>query len=62
MSKVTKKNMQEMTKLREKKNVSLAVVLLSLYCTKGNITDVMHMGAIKSPNQYADLRSIIHQI
>lgn len=47
-----------MSKLTEKKNVSLAVVLLSNYCTEGNITDVMQMGAIKSPNQDADLRSI----
>lgn len=50
--------MQEILKLREKKNVLLAVVLFSLYCRKGNITDVMLMGAIKLPNQDADLRCI----
>lgn len=44
MSKVTKQNMQDVFKLREKKNVLLAVVVLSLYCRKGNITDVMLMG------------------
>lgn len=56
VSKVTKQNMQEiLILLREKKNVLLAVVLLSLYCRKGNITDMMLMGAIKLPNQDADL-------
>lgn len=45
-------------KLRGKKIILLAVVLLSLYCRKVNITDMMLMGAIKLPNQGAGLRGI----
>lgn len=52
--------MQEMCKLGERKNVSLTVVQRTIYCSKGNITDVMQIGTIKSPNQDADLISISH--